>query len=82
MSCVYYVFAFVHCCLVVTCWERVDHLALVSDVYCNFVIFPFGIMLQVLYLIVSIPDPCCLSYLTEPALMNCRSLMKCSYTCI
>ena len=26
------------------------------------VTFPFGILGQVLYLIVSIPDPCCLSY--------------------
>ena len=28
-----------------------------------FVTFPFGILGQVWYLIVSIPDPCCLSYL-------------------
>ena len=27
-----------------------------------FVTFPFGILGQVWYLIVSIPDPCCLSY--------------------
>ena len=27
-------FASVHCCLVVTCWESVDLLALVGDVYC------------------------------------------------
>ena len=42
--------------------ERADHLALVCDVYCGFVTFPFGILGQVWYLIVSIPDPCCLSY--------------------
>ena len=36
--------------------ERADLLALVCDVYCDFVTFPFGI------LIVSIPDFCCLSY--------------------
>ena len=30
--------------------------------YCDFVTFPFGILGQVWYLIVSIPDPCCLSY--------------------
>ena len=29
---------------------------------CDFVTFPFGILGQVRYLIVSIPDPCCLSY--------------------
>ena len=28
----------------------------------NFFTFPFGILGQVWYLIVSIPDPCCLSY--------------------
>ena len=39
--------------------ERADLLALVCDVYCDFV-FPFGILGQVWYLIVSIPGPCCL----------------------
>ena len=29
--------------------------------YCDFVTFPFGILGQVWYLIVSIPDLCCLS---------------------
>ena len=38
------------------------YLALTCDVYCDFVTFPFGILGQVWYLIVSIPDPCCLSY--------------------
>ena len=57
-----HVFEFVHCCLVVTCWERADLLALVCHVYCDFVTFPFGILGQVWYLFVSIPDPCCLSY--------------------
>ena len=33
-------FASVHCCLVVTCWERADLLALVGDVYCIFCYFP------------------------------------------
>ena len=30
--------------------------------YCDFVTFPFGILGQVWYLIVLIPDLCCLSY--------------------
>ena len=30
--------------------------------YCDFVTFPFGILGQVWYLIVSIRDPCCCSY--------------------
>ena len=29
----------VHCCLVFTCWERADLLALIGDVYCIFVTF-------------------------------------------
>ena len=51
-------FANVHCCLVVTCCERTDLLALVGDVYCIIVTFPCGILGQVLYLIVSFPDLC------------------------
>ena len=62
LSCVCHAFDFVHCCLVVTCRERADLLALVCDVNCDFVIFPFGILRQVWYLIVLIPGPCCLSY--------------------
>ena len=42
--------------------ERADLLALVCGVDCDFVTFPFGILGQVWYLIVSIPDPYCLSY--------------------
>ena len=61
MSCVCHAFASVHCCLVVTCWETADLLALVCDV-CVFVTFPCGILGQVLYLIVSIPVLCHLSY--------------------
>ena len=44
--------------------EMADILALFYDVYCAFVSVPFGILGQVWYLIVSIPDPCCLSYFT------------------
>ena len=33
--------------------------SLVGDVYCILVTFPCGILGQVMYLIVSIPDPCC-----------------------
>ena len=52
-------------CLLLPCGhlrERTDLLALVCDLYCDFVTFPFGILGQVWYLILSIPDPCCLSY--------------------
>ena len=55
-SCVSLSFASVHCCLVVTCWDRADLLAPFGDVYCFFVTFPCGILGQVWYLIVSFPD--------------------------
>ena len=49
----------VYLCLVVTCWERADLLALVAY-YCEFVTLLLGILGQVWYLIVSIPDLCTL----------------------
>ena len=60
MSCVCHAFGSVHCCLMITCRERADLLAIVCDVYCDFVTFPFGILGQVWYFIVLIPIPCCL----------------------
>ena len=62
VSCVSHAFASGHCCLVVTCWEGADLLTLVGNVYCIFVTFPYGILGQVWYLIVSFPDFCPLSY--------------------
>ena len=62
VSFVSHAFSSVHRCLLVTCWERADLLALVGDVYCFFVTFPWGILGQVWYLIVSFPDLCHLSY--------------------
>ena len=44
MTCVCHAFVSVHCCLVVTRRERADILALVCDVYCDFVTFPYGIL--------------------------------------
>ena len=61
VSCVSHAFASVHCCLVVTCLERADLLALVGNVYCILANFPYGILGQVWYLIVSFPDLCRLS---------------------
>ena len=40
---------------------------LVCDVYYDFVSFPFGILGQMWFLIVSIPDLCCLSCFNEKA---------------
>ena len=39
LSCVSNAFASIHCCLVVTCWERADLLALVGDLYCILLLF-------------------------------------------
>ena len=59
----YLVFLFVRYSLVITCWERVDLLALLYVMfYCVFVIFPCGVLGQVWCLILSIPDLCLLSY--------------------
>ena len=52
----------IHCCLVVTCLGGADLLDIVNDVKLCFVTFPIGILGQVWYLIVSIPDLCNLSY--------------------
>ena len=47
--------------IVVTCWERADLLALLYVMfYCVFVTFPYGVLGQVWYLIVSIPALCLL----------------------
>ena len=59
---VFYAFASVHYCIVVTCWKRARLLALVGDVNCIFVTFSCGILGQVWYLIVSFPDLCRLFY--------------------
>ena len=54
--------ASVYMCYVVTCWERADLLALVCGVFLWVCHFPIGILGQVWYLIVSIPDLCTLTY--------------------
>ena len=54
---------YVPCSLVVTCWERIDLLALLCEMFsCVFVTFSYGVWGQVWYLIVSIPDICLLPY--------------------
>ena len=53
--------ASVYICLVVTCWERVDLLALVCGVPLLVCHFPIGILGQVWYLFVSIIDLCTLT---------------------
>ena len=55
-------FSTVYCCLVVTCWESADLLTILGDVYCIFVTFPYGMLGQVWYLVVSFPDLYRLAY--------------------
>ena len=65
MCYVFHAFASVHCCLVVTRWDRADLLVLFvvfKGFNCSFVTLPCGILGQALHLIISIPDLCCLSY--------------------
>ena len=57
--------ASVYMCLVVTCWEMADLLALVCGVLLWVCHFPIGILGQVWYLIVSIPDLYTLTYFTN-----------------
>ena len=52
----------VYMCLVVTRWERAGLLALVCGVLLWVCYFPIGILGQVWYLIVLIPDLCTLTY--------------------
>ena len=83
MFCVAHAFASVHCCLVVTCWERADLLALVGDVYCISVTFPCGILGQVWYLIVSFPELYRLSYFNcGKSLRRVSRLKKSSLLCL
>ena len=45
-------------------------------VYCDFVTFQFGILGQVWYLIVSITDPCSLSYFAETSYWDCLVIKR------
>ena len=68
--------ASVYMCPVVNCWERDDLFALVCGVEMWICHFPIGVLGQVLYLIVSIPDLCTLTYFiffSWSGLLACRS---------
>ena len=61
-------FLSVHCILVVTCLERAGLLALLYVMFsCVLVTFPCGVLCQVWYLIVLIPD-LCLTYFRQSVL--------------
>ena len=55
--------SYLHCSLVVTRLKRADLLTLLCVMFsCAFVTFPCGVLGQVWYFIVSIPDLCLLPY--------------------
>ena len=65
-----------NCCLVVTCWERTDLLALVCNV-CVFItshVLSWVSLCKVWYLIVSIPDLCQLSYFAKTTILSGRNI--------
>ena len=63
-GCLCYAVLFVPCSFVITCGEKADILSLLCVVFsCVFVTFPYNVLGQVGYLIVSIPDLCLLLYL-------------------
>ena len=63
----------VPCSLVVTCWEKTDLLALVYVMFsCVFATFPYGVLGQVWYLIVSIPDLCFLFFILIYFKIRCK----------
>ena len=65
LSCAMPLCGSVYMCLVVTCWERADLLALFCGVQLWVCHFPTGILGQVWYLIVLIPDLCTQTYFHE-----------------
>ena len=67
--------SFIPSSLAVTCWERADLLALWYVMFsCVFVTIPNGVLDQVWYLIVLIPDLCFLSYFV--CIIGCSRLRK------
>ena len=59
----FYAILSVHCSLVFTYWERANLLALMYAILsCVFVTFPYGVLGQVWYLNVEIPDLCLPTY--------------------
>ena len=69
----------VPCSLVVTCWEMADLLALLYVIcYCVFVTFQYGVLGQVCFLIVWIPDLCLLPYFNAGPVsilyINCKTM--------
>ena len=72
LSCLCYAVLSVPYCLLITCLERADLLALLCVVFtCSFVTFPYGVLGQLWFLIVMIPDLCLPLYFD--VLIGCHS---------
>ena len=60
------VFVMLSCLFIAALWspegKELTSWLLFVMFFCDFVTFPFGIRGKVWFLVVSIPDPCCLSY--------------------
>ena len=69
----------VYMCLVATCWERADLLALVCGVQLRVCHFPIGILGQVWYLIVTIPDLCNLTYFERLRVPASLASLRCVF---
>ena len=71
MFCVCHDILSVHCSLVVTCWDRTGHLALLYVMFYNiFFTFLCGVLGQTWYLLVSIPGICILTYFYDVTHFN------------
>ena len=72
----------VPCSLVVTCWERADLLVFLNVMFsCIFVTFPCGVLGQVWYLIVWIPDLCLLPFFVAHSIRVIPSLLCSNCEC-
>ena len=70
------------CILVVICWEKADLLALLYVTFCCVLItFPYGVLGQVWYLIVSMPDRCIVPYMKHGVgiFRQVKALVHCYY---
>ena len=78
-------FLSVHCSIAVTCWDRVNLLALLYVMFSYvFVTFPYGFLGQVWYLIVSTFDLCLLTCfgLTCWEMVNLLALLFVMFSCV
>ena len=61
--CLYYTILSGLCCLMITCWERVDLMTPLCVMFIYvFITFPYGVSGQMRYLFVSIPELCLLFF--------------------